>query len=137
MDYKASLEVLEKVLTELQEENTTVPILVEGEKDIAALRKLGMGGIILSVNAGMSLISFCDMIARQHTDIILLMDWDRRGGYICHTISKNLEGRVRCNLRYREIIAKHAMIRTVEGLPSWLETLYHKIAREEQKLQQP
>jgi len=127
MDYKASLEVLEKMLKELQEENITIPILVEGEKDIAALRKLGIAGTVLSVNAGMSLISFCDMIARQYTEIILLMDWDRRGGYICRIIRKNLEGRVRCNLRYREIVAKHAMIRTVEGLPSWLETLNRKI----------
>ncbi len=128
MDYNASLEVLEKMLKELREENITVPILVEGDKDTAALRRLGMNGTIVSVNVGMSLISFCDMIARQYTEIILLMDWDRRGGHICHTIRKNLEGRVRCNLKYREIIAKHAMIRTVEGLPSWLETLNRKIA---------
>lgn len=128
MDYKASLEVLEKLLKELQEENITIPILVEGDKDIAALRKLGINGIIISVNAGMSLISFCDIIARHYTEIILLIDWDRRGGHICRTISKNLEGRVRCNLKYRKVIANHAMIRTVEGLPSWFDTLNRKIA---------
>jgi len=127
MDYKKSLETLEKALEELKEENKTVPILVEGKKDIAALRKLGTNGVILRVNIGKSLPSFCDQIAREYTDVILLMDWDRRGGYICHTIRKNLEGRVRCNLKYREVIAKHAMIRTLEGLPSWIETIKKKL----------
>jgi len=127
MDYNKSLETLEKVLEELKEENKTVPILVEGEKDIAALRKLGINGVILRVNTGRSLPSFCDQIAHEYTDVILLMDWDRRGGYICHTIRKNLEGRVLCNLKYREIIAKHAMIRTLEGLPSWIETMKKKL----------
>lgn len=127
MDYNKSLETLEKALEELKEENKTVPILVEGKKDIAALRKLGINGVILRVNTGRSLPSFCDQIAHEYTDVILLMDWDRRGGYICHTIRKNLEGRVRCNLKYREVIAKHAMIRTLEGLPSWIETMKKKL----------
>jgi soluble P-type ATPase len=34
------LEELEELLGELREENKTVPIIVEGTKDIAALRKL-------------------------------------------------------------------------------------------------
>ena len=127
MDYNKSLETLEKALEELKEENKTVTILVEGEKDIAALRKLGINGVILRVNTGKSLPSFCDRIAHEYTDVILLMDWDRKGGYICHTIWKNLEGRVRCNLKYREVIAKHAMIRTLEGLPSWIETTKKKL----------
>ena len=127
MDYNKSLETLEKTLEKLKEENKTVPILVEGKKDITALRKLGINGAILRINIGKSLTSFCDQIAREYTDVILLMDWDRKGGYICHIIWKNLEGRVRCNLEYREVIAKHAMVRTLEGLPSWIETTKEKL----------
>ena len=40
MDYKKSLEDIEKALSELKEENTNIPIIVEGDKDIEALRKL-------------------------------------------------------------------------------------------------
>ena len=127
MDYKKSLENLETALLELRDENKRIPIIVEGDKDIDALRKLDIGGTIIRVNAGTSLIDFCDKIAQEHTDIIILTDWDRKGGYLCRTIRKNLEGRVKCNTKYRELFAKNAMIRTLEGLPSWLVTMRRKL----------
>ena len=127
MDYKKSFDELEEALSELIEENKIVPIVVEGEKDIYALKKLGVNGVIISINSGLSLTDFCDSVARDYKDIIILTDWDRRGGFLCHTIKKNLEGRVSCNLYYREVFAKNSMIRTVEGLPSWIETLKEKI----------
>jgi len=127
MDYKKSLEELEKLLSELQEENKSIPIIVEGDKDIAALLKLNVKGTILSTNTGRPLADFCDRIAEEYKDIIILTDWDRRGGRLCHTIRKNLEGRVNCNIKYRELFARYVMIRTVEGLPSWIETMKKKL----------
>ena len=127
MDYEKSLEDLEKIILELREENKTVPIIVEGEKDVEALRKLNITGEIIRFNIGMSIPDFCDMISQKYKNIILLTDWDRKGGYLCSTIKKNLESRVGCNTRYREIFAKKSMIRTLEGLPSWIETLRKKI----------
>lgn len=127
MDYEKSFEYLKKALDELSEENKTIPVIVEGEKDIEALRKLDITGEIITVNVGMSLTDFCDHIAEKYKEIIILTDWDRRGGYLCHTIKKNLQGRVKCDMHYREIIAKNAMIRTVEGLPSWIVTIEDKI----------
>jgi 5S rRNA maturation endonuclease (ribonuclease M5) len=127
MDYKKSLENLEKTISELQDENEKIPIIVEGDKDIEALRKLNINGTIISVNTGTSLTDFCDKIADKYSDIIILTDWDRRGGYLCHTIRKNLEGRVNCNIHFRSIFAKNSMIRTVEGLPSWIDTMKEKI----------
>ena len=127
MDYKKSLEDLEKALSELRDDNEITPIVVEGEKHIEALRRLDISGEIISVNIGTSLTDFCDKIASRYKEIIILTDWDRRGGYLCHTIRKNLEGRVSCNLYYREIFAKNSMIRTIEGLPSWIETMKGKI----------
>ena len=127
MDYKNSLEELEKLLSELQEENKSIPIIVEGDKDVAALRKLDIKGTIISINTGRSLADFCDRIAENYKDIIILTDWDWRGGRLCHTIRKNLEGRVNCNIKYRELFARYSMIRTVEGLPSWIETIKKKL----------
>ena len=127
MDYKKSFEDLEKALSELREDNKKIPIIVEGDKDREALQRLEVMGIIISVNSGISLTDFCDRLARKYKEIIILTDWDRRGGYLCHTIRKNLEGRVNCNTHYREIFAKNAMIRTVEGLPSWISTMREKI----------
>jgi 5S rRNA maturation endonuclease (ribonuclease M5) len=127
MDYEKSLEDLEEALFELREENKTVPIIVEGDKDIEALRKLNITGEIIRFNVGLSIPDFCDMISQKYKNIILLTDWDKKGGYLCSTIKKNLESRVGCNTRYREIFAKRSMIRTLEGLPSWIETLRKKI----------
>ena len=127
MDYERSLEDLEEALFELREENKTVPIIVEGDKDIEALRKLNITGEIIRFNVGLSIPDFCDMISQKYKNIILLTDWDKKGGYLCSTIKKNLESRVGCNTRYREIFAKRSMIRTLEGLPSWIETLRKKI----------
>ena len=127
MDFKKSIEDLEKIIAELGEENRSIPIVVEGKKDIEALRKLDINGEIIGINSGHTLIDFCDKIAQEHTDIIILTDWDRKGGYLCRTIKRNLEGRVNCNTKYRELFAKNAMIRTLEGLPSWLETMKEKL----------
>ena len=123
MDYKKSIEEVEKVLTELIQENKNVPIIVEGEKDVQALRKLGITGEILTVNTGVNLTDFCDNVAEKYTKVIVLTDWDRKGGFLGNTIKKNLQGRVVCNMFYREVFAKNTMIRTLEGLPSWIKKI--------------
>jgi 5S rRNA maturation endonuclease (ribonuclease M5) len=127
MDYNKSFEELEKVISEIREENKKVPIVVEGEKDKEALHKLDINGEIITVNTGVSLTDFCDKLAEKYKNIIILTDWDRRGGYLCHTIRRNLEGRVNCNIHYREILAKNSVIKTLEGLPSWIKTMQDKI----------
>jgi 5S rRNA maturation endonuclease (ribonuclease M5) len=123
VDYEKSLDELEKVLQDLREDNKTIPIIVEGEKDKEALRKLDITGKIIRFNVGMSISNFCDMIAREYKSLILLTDWDRKGGYLCTMIRKNLESRVMCNITYRERFAKRSTIRTIEGLPAWINTL--------------
>jgi len=127
MNYEQTLAELEKEITELQEENKTVPIIVEGDRDIAALRKLEVSGEIIRFNKGLSVPDFCDTIARKYQHIILLTDWDWRGSRLCYSIKKHLENRVKCNLKYRKVFAKRCSCRTVEGLPSWIETLKNKI----------
>lgn len=127
MDYEQTLEELEKELAELQEENKTVPIIVEGDKDTAALRKLKISGEIIRFNKGHSIADFCDIIAQKYQNIILLTDWDWRGSRLCYSLKKHLENRVHCNLNYREKFAKRCICRQVEGLPSWIETLKNKI----------
>ena len=66
MDCKKSLEDIEKAVDELLDENQTVPVIVEGEKDINALRKLGATGEIIRINSGTNLIDFCDKIAEKY-----------------------------------------------------------------------
>ena len=126
IDFGKARVVPVEAIQELREDNKTVPIIVEGEKDREALRKLDVTGEIIRFNVGMSISNFCDMMARKYKSIILLTDWDRKGGYLCAMIKKNLESRVTCNTKYREMFAKRSTIRTIEGLTAWINTLKKK-----------
>ncbi|MEM4258531.1 MAG: hypothetical protein QXL17_05200 [Candidatus Thermoplasmatota archaeon] len=127
MNYKETIDILEKNIEELIEENKTIPIIVEGEKDIVALRKLGIIGVIIQINRGLSITAFCDKLTQRYTSIILLTDWDEKGGKLFSMIKKNLKGRVECITRYRDVFAMHVSVRTIEGLPSWIDTLKIKL----------
>ena len=126
MDYNRSLEDVQKALSELVEENRSTPVIVEGEKDVSALKKLGLKGRIITLNSGLTIIDFCDKIAEEYREIILLTDWDRKGGFLYRTIERNLEGRVKINSYFREVFAKNSTCKTLEGLPSWLNTITEK-----------
>jgi len=126
MDPNQTLEELEEALADLREENRTTPIIVEGDKDVAALRTLDVDGEIIRYNTGQSVSDFCDAIVQKYHKIILLTDWDRRGGRLCLQLKKNLENRVDIDVSYRSVFAKRCPCRTVEGMPSWLRTLRKK-----------
>jgi 5S rRNA maturation endonuclease (ribonuclease M5) len=127
MDYEKTLEELEKTIVDLIEENKTTPVIVEGEKDVNALRKLGLTGEIITLNKGMSIPNFCDMISQKYKKVILLTDWDKKGGRLCFILRKNLESLVKCDIDYRGYFAKRSMSRTIEGLTTWINTLKKKI----------
>ena len=130
MDDAEILEEIEELLDELRQENTTIPIIVEGDKDVAALRRLELTGEVIRFNKGQSVSDFCDDIAQKYQKIIVLTDWDWRGGRLGSSIKKQLENRVNCDMRYRQMFAKRCVCRTVEGIPSWLQTLQKKVQGE-------
>ena len=127
MDIQHAFELVQQTLQDLAKENQHIPIIVEGEKDVAALRKLNITGTIITINTGKSLIDFSDTLADQYNSVILLTDWDRKGGFLCRTLLTNLSGRVQCNTTYREIFSKHTMVKTIEGLPSYCVTMQNHI----------
>ena len=130
MDYEQTLEELRETLDDLRELNHTIPIIVEGEKDVEALRRLNILGTIIRLNKGISISLFCDQITHKYDTVILLTDWDRKGGHLFSLLKKHLKGRVECISVFREVFAKRCTVRTVEGLPSWIETLNKKINQE-------
>ena len=130
MDYRKTLDDLTKLLEELQQENQTIPIIVEGIHDKNALKKLGITGTIIPLNKGLPIANFCDQISTKYTKVILLTDWDRKGGHLLRILYQNLEGRININIEYRKSIAKLSLSRTIEGLPSWLNTLKNKVYTE-------
>ena len=127
MNLERCIEEVELALDELVEVNNTVPVIVEGVKDRRALRKLGLTGDIITINKGISLSDFADQVSERYDEVIILSDWDRRGGSLCRRLKELLKGRVVYDVRIRQRLSKFAMIKKVEGLPSWLETIYHRL----------
>lgn len=127
MNLKGCIEEVKLALDELVEMNNSAPVIVEGVKDRRALRKLGLTGKIITINKGMSLSDFSDWVSEQYEKVIILSDWDRRGGSICRRLKELLKGRVIYDVTIRQRLSKFAMIKKVEGIPSWLETMMVKL----------
>jgi len=123
MNVKESILEVETALQELRTMNQEAPIVVEGRKDKKSLQNLGLMGVIIVYNKGKSLPNFCDWIAQKYNHVIILTDWDRRGGMLCRRMMNLFNGRVSYDIKIRERLSKHTMIKTVEGLDTWLETM--------------
>jgi 5S rRNA maturation endonuclease (ribonuclease M5) len=79
LEYKKRLEKIEELIDEmLQQSKAGAIIIVEGKRDIVALRKLGIRGHVETA-AQQTLVEFSERIANDGKDVIILTDWDRRG----------------------------------------------------------
>ena len=70
---------LVEVLQALYEANKRVPVIVEGRRDADALRKIGLIGDIITLHSGKGIYEFCEDIAEQYQNMVLLTDWDDKG----------------------------------------------------------
>jgi 2,5-diamino-6-(ribosylamino)-4(3H)-pyrimidinone 5'-phosphate reductase len=130
---KEKEEKLLQILQRLAEESAKgIPIIVEGKKDDDALRALGVEGKIISAKAGGK--GFLDVVSEIEKsgaeEIILLLDFDRRGKELTSKLRRYLE-KTRIGLNaifWREIFSLvRTEVRDVEGLVSYMETLKSKI----------
>lgn len=130
---KEKEEQILKILEQLAEDNLNgKPILVEGKKDVKALRTLGINGEIISVKTGGK--SLLDIISRMETanlkEVILMLDFDRRGRELTKNLKLHIEKTgINVNLhfwlRLLGLIGKE--VKDVEGLAPYIETLKNKI----------
>lgn len=123
---------MEKLLERLADENEEAPIIVEGKNDRVALRQLGIEGEVLVVNGKHTLFQMCEEVSREHKRVILLTDWDRKGGQICHTLSKGFASNgVRADEKIRTGLSSLSSgeIKDVESLPRLVERLRTKSKR--------
>lgn len=108
------------------------PIVVEGQKDVDALRKLNIKGNILTAKTyGRSLLNVVDGAKRRgFSEVILLMDFDRRGKEWTKRLMQNFEKTaVKPNLLFwRKLIRLVGRdVKDIEGLASYIKTLHEKI----------
>jgi len=102
-----------------------IPIIVEGKKDLSALRRLGIKGKILCIkNSRKVFVDFLDGV--QSGEVILFVDFDDSGLTLAKGITRYLEEKgvkVDSTLwrKARSLVRKD--VKDVEGVPSYLEKL--------------
>ena len=118
-------ERLRKVIEALYETNKSIPVIVEGNKDVSALRELGLVGEIITLNRGKNLYDFCLDITERFQKVIMLLDWDRVGESLTKTLSMHLNGHWEEFSYFRELFKVHCQkeIKDIEGIPKLLRRL--------------
>lgn len=118
-------ERLRIVFQSLYEVNKMVPVIVEGKRDVSALRKIGLVGEIITLHRGNGIYEFCEDIAERFQRVVLLMDWDNKGEELYRTVASNLGGIWEEFSPFREIVKVLCQkdIKDIEGVPLLLERL--------------
>ncbi len=125
------LEELERVFQHLEDESEQRPIVVEGLRDVAALRRLGISKNVIAINRGVSVFTFAEQLSRKWKSAIILTDWDRRGGQLARMLKDSLSANGVSPIdkfRTQLVILSKKEIKDIESLPRFVENLrLHKI----------
>ncbi|MEM3464140.1 MAG: toprim domain-containing protein [Candidatus Bathyarchaeia archaeon] len=130
---KEKEEQILQILEQLAEENKSgKPILVEGRKDAEALKELGINGqMIFAKTGGKNLLDVISEIEASKTrEVIMLLDFDRRGRELTENIKQHIEKMgIKANLYYwlRLSSLTGKEVKDVEGLAKYMKTLKSKI----------
>jgi 5S rRNA maturation endonuclease (ribonuclease M5) len=125
------IEKIEGVLERLANHSAKgIPIIVEGKKDVDALRRLAFSGSIIAAKTRKSFLALA--VEVEHLDseeVVLLMDFDRRGKEWTKRLTQYLERTaVKPNAFFwQELqgLVGHD-VKEVEGLLPYLQTLRSK-----------
>ncbi len=121
------LALLEDAVQRLREAAESGTVVVEGQRDRAALDWLGIGGTHTTLNQGDPLDRLLEDLAASAPPIILLVDWDRTGGRLLARLEPNLRARVQVDTDCRRRLASCCHSKTLEEVPSELEALRRSV----------
>jgi len=123
------LQLLDKLATESAR---GTPIIVEGQNDINTLHKLGVkGDIIPAKSSGKSFLDVLSEVEeKEKHEVILLMDFDRRGKEWTSLLAQHLQKmKINPNLHFwKQLLGLVGHdVKDIEGLATYLETLRKKL----------
>ena len=75
-------------------------VIVEGKRDVVALRKIGFSGEILEFHKFGGMINFADSVAKYQR-LIILFDRDRKGRVLTGKTIQLLQRRTRIDLSFK------------------------------------
>jgi 5S rRNA maturation endonuclease (ribonuclease M5) len=118
------LALWQRLRSESAEPGTVV--VVEGDRDRTALRRLGIDGVIVTVHRGRTLSGTAHALVGSGRRVIVLTDWDPEGGTLARRLREFLEAeRLSLDLEYRRRLARvvRGELVHVEGLYGWARRL--------------
>ena len=107
-------------------------IAVEGTRDRAALRRLGLGPAVMLVHRGRSMSRWVHELGPSTRRVVVLTDWDRAGGELAARLRDHLRAsHVDCDLELRRRLAVllHGELVHVEGLFGWARRMAESLGR--------
>ena len=120
------LEKILEILDELEKSSDDAAIVVEGMRDVEALKLLGIEKNVVSLSRGISIFALCEELSRSWNRVVLLTDWDRKGGRIARKLKDALEAngsKADEDKRARLAMLAKKDIKDVESLPTYVERL--------------
>ena len=111
---------------ELEDLSESTPIIVEGTRDVAALRKLGITKNVHPLNKGKSIFSYCEDLSKRSGSAVILTDWDRRGGQLARMLRDGLKAngvKVNDRIRAKIVILSMKEVKDIESLPTFINRL--------------
>lgn len=124
------LEKIEELLLELQSlAESGAIIVVEGRKDYESLRLLGINGEIRFASQT-PLLEFTEMLSKSGRKIVLLTDWDKKGGMVARSIIRHLltygiMPNIEMRSKIRSLVKKR--IKDVESLNNYVNKLRYEV----------
>jgi len=124
------LEKLEGLILELQDmSDSGTIIVVEGRRDVESLRSLGIKGDI-KLSSQQPLLDFTEVLSRCGKDIVILTDWDRKGGMAARKIIDYLNSygiMPNTDIRARIGFLVKKRIKDIESLSRYIEKLRYEL----------
>lgn len=120
------LEALEELIATLLDASCHgAAIIVEGRRDLQALRALGLPGPVIMASRRPAL-DLAEDAARSYPCIILLTDWDGKGDEMCRTLERHLRSAGsrpdrEIRSRLKKLVKKE--IKDVESLSQYTERM--------------
>ena len=125
-DPEETLEELTAILDQLKERSHEEVVLVEGQKDRAALTVLGVDGEVWQIQGPNSIFSTAEKLATEGKSAIILTDWDRKGGQLARLLRDALRAngvRYDDELRMKLVVLVKAEIKDIESMPAFFTRL--------------
>ncbi len=124
------LEDIEEIILELKVlADSGAIIVVEGRRDVASLRSLGIKGEIWLASQK-PLLEFTEQLSKSGKDVVLLTDWDKRGGMMARRITDDLlfyGVMPNTDIRSRIGIRVRKRIKDIESLNNYVNRLRYEL----------